>query len=189
MIALPKHIINYRVSSKSPTGELIILGRLLSDVSGYASTTLDSKHQRLADSCRFRLNKVLGQLVKRDIIEKKEELYDFSTEEKLLISNSEFQESTASKLQTLTISELELLYRFRQGYDRPVEKSGSYIMSSLHCKYEIIRELEKREPVDLSEQLKKDYCTLTFQNELDYSSFLLEAPIGEPSEYIQMDRK
>lgn len=188
MVTLPKHIMNYQVSSKSPTEELIILGRLLSEVGDFASTTLDSKYQRLANSCRIRLNKVIEQLVKRDIIEKKEDLYDLSPEEKSLISNPEHQESTASKLQTLTISELEVLCRFRQGYDRPVEKSGSYIMSSLHCKYEIIRELEKRKPVDLSEQLKKDYCTLTFQNELDYSSFLLGAPIGAPSEYIPMDR-
>lgn len=187
-MTLPKHIMNYRVSSKSPSGELMTLGRLLSEVGDYASTTIDSKHIRLAKSCRDRLEKVLFQLIKRDVIEKKENLFELSSKEKQLLSNPDFQNSTASQLQTMSISELELLYRFRQGYDKSIDRINPGLMSGLYARYEIVVELEKREPVEMSEQLKTDYCTLTFRDELDYSSFLINAPIGEPSEYIPMDR-
>lgn len=179
---------DYRISSKSPTEELMILGRLLAEVGDYASTTLDSIHLRLAKSCWTRLDKVLAQLVKREAIETKDDLFDFSNEEKQVLSNFDFQDSTASQLQNLSIFELELLYRFRQSFDKSVEKFKSQQRLGLYNRYDIVLELEKRTPSDMCEQLKTDYCKLTFQNELDYSSFLLEAPIGDLPEYNPMDR-
>lgn len=180
-----------RISSKTPTEELMILGRLLSEVGEYASTTLDSSHLRLAKSCFTRLDKVLAQLIKREDIKTQKDLYNFSNEEKHLLSNPDFQATEASQLQNLSISELELLYRFRQSVGKSLEKFKSIQSrqrSGLYNRYDIVLELEKRVPVNPLDQLKKDYCLQTFQNELEYSSFLLGAPIGETSEYIPIDR-
>lgn len=189
-MTLPKHIMNYHVSSKSPTEELMILGRLLSEVGSYASTTLDSVHLRLAKSCYSRLEKVLAQLVKRGAIEDKEDLYDFSCQDKEILAEiSQLPNFPFMELKGLSISELELLYRAKQGFDKSMAPAKSQkISTSRYSEFEIVRELEKREPVYMADQLKIDYCTLTFQNELDYLSFLLNAPIGNSSKYVPMDR-
>lgn len=76
----------------------------------------------------------------------------------------------------LSISDLESLYRIYQ--------------SKRFKQVEIIRELERCTAESILERFKKDYCIMTFQNELEYISFVINAPIGDPSEYqtLNMNR-
>lgn len=165
------------------------LGRMLSELGNYASAILDGKHQRMAASCHSRLEKVICQLQKRDTIETEDDLFDFTSEEKEHLSTIiRHLDSPFRGLEGFSISELELLYWARHDHAEDVYESESTRMSGMYSEYEVVLELDKRECRNISGQLKKDYCTLTFQNELEYLSFLLDAPIGEPTEYVPMDR-
>ena len=51
MLTLPSRIMNYRVSSASPTDELLSLGQILSEIGDYAGTILDREHLSLSRRC------------------------------------------------------------------------------------------------------------------------------------------
>ncbi len=60
VLALPSRIMNYKVSAVSPTNELIILGRILSEVGDYACTVLDKEHLSFSRKCTNRLKRLSG---------------------------------------------------------------------------------------------------------------------------------
>lgn len=97
---LPSRIMNYSVSSSSPTDELLTIGQILSEVGDYASTFLDREHLSMSRKCLSRLNKVVGELVSRQCILSAENLYDIPEAHPI-----------STDLAALTVGELHSLYR------------------------------------------------------------------------------
>ncbi len=170
--SLPSRIMNYRVSSSSPTDELLTIGQILSEVGDYASTILDREHLSMSRKCMTRLNKVVGELVSRRSIQSADSLYDVSPEVPV-----------ASDLTALTIAELHSLYRCWPIRHKQHEAAGRESFS-FYYEERIIRELKRRKATNKSEQLKIDYCTATYRNELENMSFVFSRPIQVDSEKI-----
>ena len=76
MLTLPSRIMNYRVSSASPTDELLSLGQILSEIGDYAGTILDREHLSLSRRCAARLGKVVSELITRKRIKSRDDLFD-----------------------------------------------------------------------------------------------------------------
>lgn len=163
--ALPSGIMNYPVSASSPTEDLLTLGRILSEAGDYASTVLDREHLSLAKKCSTKLRKVAGELISRKCIQSAEDLYAM-TEGDLVRED----------LSTLTVGELYNLYRRWPLRHQARAESGR---EHLTCYYEgrIVRELQRRKAAGKGEQLKIDYCTITYRNGLDNLSFILSTPL------------
>lgn len=171
-ICLPTRIMNYNVSSSSPTDELLTVGQILSEVGDFASTILDREHLSLSRKCMTRLNKVVGELVSRQCIQTADSLYDISLEVPV-----------ATNLKSLTIAELHSLYRYWpiRHKNRDSEDRESF---SFYYEGRIVRELKKRKATNKSEQLKIDYCVATYRNELDNMSFAFSLPVQLDDEKI-----
>lgn len=171
---IPEYIKDYKVSSKSPTDELLTLGRFFSETGGYASTILDNGYRRIENLCRVRLEKVTGELLKRGAIESEEDLFRLP-----------YTPYTDHNLQHLSIDDLELLYRH---YSKQHSITGvNHVNFIYYREGAVVDELEKRDAATLGEQLKKDCCTLIYQNELEYLSFVIDKPIGDKSDFSPLD--
>lgn len=163
--ALPPRIINYTVSAKSPTDELMTLGQILSEVGDYASTILDREHISLSRKCVTRLRKVVCELVSRQSIKSVEDLYGMPKDE-----------IVANNLSTLTIGELHSLYRcWPIRHQKRIASRREHL--TFYYENRIIRELLRRKASNKSEQLKIDYCVATYHNELENLSFILSVPV------------
>lgn len=175
--SLPARIMNYSVSSSSPTDELMTIGQILSEVGDYASTILDREHLFLSRRCMTKLKKVVGELVSRECISSTENLYDIP---------KSYPAST--DLATLTISELYSLYRcwpIRHN-ERKVEGREPF---SFYYEGRIVRELQSRKATNKAEQLKINYCVATYNNELNNMSFVFSRPLQVNGEKILPDSK
>ncbi|MDE5877675.1 MAG: hypothetical protein K2H47_09315, partial [Muribaculaceae bacterium] len=95
-------------------------------------------------------------------------------------------EPLPSPLSTLTISEMELLYR-----QRPLRTEARIAEGREHLtlffETRIVTELSRRTPSDLTEQLKIDYCLITHQAELANLSAILNLPLGNPKDSLPFD--
>lgn len=173
MLTLPSRIMNYRVSSASPTDELLTLGQILSEIGDYAGTILDREHLSLSKRCAARLKKVVGELVARKRINSTDDLYDIPA-----------TAVAATDLSSMTISELYTLYRGWPVRHRQRQKDGREHLT-FYYEGKIVRELQSRKPVGREEQLKIDYCVATYRNELDNMSFIFSLPVrtGSDKEY------
>jgi len=171
---IPEYIKDYKVSSKSPTDELLTLGRFFSETGGYASAILDNGYRRIENLCRVRLEKVTGELLKRGAIESEEDLFR--------LPDTPY---TDQNLQHLSIDDLELLYRH---YSKQHSIAGvNHVNFTYYRERAVVDELEKRDAATLGEQLKKDCCSLIYRNELDYLSFVIDIPIGDKSDFSPLD--
>lgn len=175
MLALPSRIMNYRISSASPTDELFTLGQILSEVGDYMSTILDREHLSLARKCATRLKKVVSELTARKRIMSEDELYEIS-------GNS----TAMTDLSSMTVTELYTLYR---GW--PIRHRRRMAEGREHFTYyyegRIVRELLSRKAADKDEQLKIDYCVATYNNELDNMSSIFSLPVGHDEDRIHPD--
>lgn len=176
--ALPSRIMNYRISAASPTEELVTLGQILSEVGDYMSTVLDREHLSLARRCSTRLGKVVGELIARKRIQSSDDLYAMPE-----------TSVDKSELSAMSVSELHSLYRCW-----PKRHNRRRALGQEHLTYyyegRIVRELMRRKPADKNEQLKIDYCTATYANELDNMSFILSLPVksDDDKDYLDPER-
>lgn len=172
---LPSRVMNYSVSSKSPTEELLTLGQILSEVGDYASTILDREHLSLSRKCGTRLRKVVCELVSRESIESVEELYDMPE-----------YEIADNDLSTMTIGELHSLYRrWPIRHQRRMASGREHL--TFYYENRIVRELLRRKASGKVEQLKIDYCVATYNNELENLSFILSVPVQTHDDKIFPD--
>lgn len=163
---LPRRITDYNISAASPTEDLLTLGRLFSEAGGYAATLPDGVHRRVARMCDSRFRKTVGELIRRGAVSSVDELYELPADE-----------SKPASLESLTIAGLERLYRLCSG------RRGARLAEGREhftCYYErrIVDELGRRKAADLSEQLKIDYCTIVYRNELRNMSVVFTKPVG-----------
>lgn len=172
---LPSRIMNYRVSAASPTGELLTLGQIFSEVGDYACTILDGEHLSIARKCANRLKKVVGELIMRKCIQSAEDLY-------------EIPENVAVATNPASMS-VDELYRFYRCW--PIRHSEREAAGREHLTYyyegRIVRELQTRKAANRDEQLKIDYCVATYNNELDNMSLILSRPVRIDDDKIYPD--
>ncbi len=153
---------NYRVSAASPTDELLTLRHIYSEVGEYASTILDREHLLLAEKCATRFDRVVKQLDKRQGV----------------LSRESKHEEVYAPLSELSVGELYELYRSWPMRHREREAQDREHMT-FYYEGKIVRELQRRVSADDGEQLKIDYCTITYHNELENLSFIFSLPVGE----------
>lgn len=175
--SLPSRIMNYSVSSSSPTDELLTLGQIFSEVGDYASTFLDREHLSLSRKCVTRLSKVVDELVSRKCILSAENLYDVPEEEP---SNRD--------LKSLSIDELHLLYR-RWPIRHNERRAKGRESMSFYYEGQIVREIISRKAINKGEKFKIDYCTAMYSNELSNMSYLFSCPVQIDNDKIYPDRE
>lgn len=166
---------NYRVSSSSPTDELLTLGRIFSEVGDYASAVLDREHLSLARRCVTRLNKVVGELLSRKTITSAENLYDMPE-----------AASVESDLTSLSIDELHQLYR-RWPARQELRRTSGREPLTFYFEGRIVREMLSRKASDKAEQFKIDYCVAMYSNELSNMSYMLSLPVQTDKDTVFPD--
>lgn len=167
---------NYNVSPSSPTDELLTLGRILSEVGDYASTILDREHLSLSKRCCNRLNKVVEELVSRQKIVSAEGLYDMPEEEFVM-----------NDLSCLSIGELHNLYRQWPKRHQARVNAGRE-SHTFYYEGKIVQELKSRKAANKGEQLKIDYCTMTYRNELENMSLIFDLPINDGKDNVSPNK-
>lgn len=163
--SLPSRIMNYSVSSSSPTDELLTLGQIFSEVGDYASTILDREHLSLSRRCVARLNKVVEELVSRKSIRSAENLYDMPE-----------ADSTSYDLKSLSIDDLHKEYR-RWPIRHNERRAKGRESWTFYYERDIVNELKNRKTANKGEQFKIDYCTTMYSNELSNMSDLFSRPV------------
>lgn len=158
--SLPSRIMNYNVSSSSPTDELLTLGQIFSEVGDYASTILDHEHLSLSRRCVTRLNKVVDELVSRQTILSAENLYDMPESDPI-----------ESDLKSLSIDELHRLYR-RWPIRHTKRRENGRESMSFYNEGEIAREIMSWIATTKADRFKIDYCNAMYSNELSNMSYL-----------------
>ncbi len=156
---------NYRISSSSPTDELLTLGQILSEIGDYAGTILDREHLSLSRHCAARLGKVVSELITRKRIKSPDDLLEIPAES-----------AAGSDLCAMTISELHALYRQWPARHKERLSAGREPLT-YYYEGRIIRELLRRKPSTKNERLKIDYCLASYNNELDSMSSILSLPV------------
>ncbi|MDE6769153.1 MAG: hypothetical protein K2J78_05445, partial [Muribaculaceae bacterium] len=120
---------------------------------------LDREYTALSKKCATRLNKVEKQLSLRYGCLSKENVHDESKD-----------------LSAMTVDELYNLYRGWHLRHRKREVEGRELIT-FYYEGKIVKELQRRKPTDNGEQLKIDYCTITYRNELENMSFIFSLPV------------
>lgn len=170
--ALPSRIMDYDVSAASPSGELITIGQILSEVGDYASTVLDRVHLTFSSRCAAKLEKVVAELKARACIKTTDDLYKSSP-----------VAAPFADLSTMTICQLHSLYRgWPQRHEQRIKEGRQHL--TYYFEGKIVRELRQRKATTTDEQLKIDYCEATYANELDNLSFILSCPVDAGGEKI-----
>lgn len=167
---------DYRVSASSPTAELFTLGQIFYEVGGYASSIFDRNHLSMARKCASRLKKVVGELVSRNCIQSAEDLHRMP---------ECFAKTT--DLSAMTIDELHSLYRQRTTRQNERAAEGREILT-YYYERQIVREMQRRKAKGQEEQLKIDYCAVTYGNELENLSAVLSLPVKTDSKKAYPDR-
>lgn len=171
-------IMNYRISSATPTDELLTLGQILSEIGDYSGTILDSEHLSLSRRCAARLGKVVSELITRKRIKSPDDLLEIPAES-----------DAGSDLGTMTISELHALYRQWPARHKERLSAGREPLT-YYYEGRIVRELLRRKPSTKNERLKIDYCLASYNNELDSMSSILSLPLrlGKDTTYPDQDK-
>lgn len=200
--ALPYSVTSYAITPSSPTGELLTLGRIYDEVGDYASTILDSAHRALTRLCRRRSAAVTRELRRRGILTGETTTpsplaapavpaahdSDSSTVETIVahaVPSRATHGPNASSLITMTsdLTQMSIseLYHHYLAWPQRHEALIAAGHEPLDFSYEalIIRELERRTAANPDEQLKKDYCLLSYRNELHNLSPILSLPLDE----------
>lgn len=173
MLAGP--IENYTFRASTPTEELEVMCRMLTEVAGYASTFTDRAHIAQARKCEATQRKVERELIRREGKTAVDEI--FKTPQSLI---------NADDLTALSIDELEQLFRQRPKRIGQRLAEGRDI-SGHFFETRIVRELSRRQASTPIEQLKKDYCLRINRQELDNLSVLTQMPLGTPRTDIAPD--
>lgn len=176
VLALPSRIMNYKVSTVSPTDELITIGQILSEVGDYACTVLDKEHLSFTRKCAARLKKVVGELISRGCIRSTDDLYEIQK-----------GPAESADLSAMSIGELHKLYRQWPIRHQKRLKEGREHMT-YYYERRIVRELQSRKPATKDERLKMDYCNATYSNELDNMSFIFSCPVETGTDKIYPER-
>ena len=177
-IALTPTVTAYRITPSSPTGELLTLRRIYDDVGDYASTILDSAHRALTRLCRRRSAAVTRELRRRGIL-----TGEATLPSPLAAPAVPAAQTAPSSLITMTsdLTQMSIseLYHHYLAWPQRHEALIDAGLEPLDFGYEarIIRELERRTAANPDEQLKKDYCLLTYRNELRNLSPILSLPL------------
>lgn len=195
--ALPYSVTSYAITPSSPTGELLTLGRIYDEVGDYASTILDSAHRTLTRLCRRRSAAVTRELRRRGILTGEAtspspkvaqavpaahhgtEVSNLSPIDPspLLTTPSSLITDLAS-LSQMSISELYTHYlAWPQRHEALIDAGHEPLDFSYEAR--IIRELERRTAANLDEQLKIDYCLLSYRTELRNISYIISLPVDE----------
>ena len=200
--ALPYSVTSYAITPSSPTGELLTLARIYDEVGDYASTILDSAHRALTRLCRRRSAAVTRELRRRGILTGEATSpsplaapavpaahdSDSSTVETIVaqaVPSRATHGPNASSLITMTsdLTQMSIseLYHHYLAWPQRHEALIAAGHEPLDFSYEtlIIRELERRTAANPDEQLKKDYCLLTYRNELRNLSYIISLPVDE----------
>lgn len=172
---LPNRIVNYKVSATSPLGELLTLGQIYAEVGDYNASFCDGVHLSVARKCVYWLNKITDELTTRGVISTEDDLY--------VMPSTKFANADLSKM---TVDELHKLYRQWPIRHKARKESGRE-HNTFFFEGHIVRELQKRKPASKEEQLKIDYCTLTYQNELENLSIVLDLPLSLDDSYVYPD--
>lgn len=179
---LPSRVMNYRVTSASPTEELLTLGRIFAEVGDYAGSILDPRHLSLARRCATRLKKVVAELVARGSIRSADALYEISPLHTSAPTVSAPCASFPASLSAMTIDELHALYRQWPLRREQRQREGRDTQT---CYYEslIISEMQRRKAITRTDRFKIDYCTATHRNALITVALALNLPLcAAPSE-------
>lgn len=139
------------------------------------STILDREHLSLSCKCATRLKKVVGELIARKQIDSQDELYCIPE-----------NDAAKADLSAMTISELYRLYRRWPIRHRKREAEGRE-HHTYYYEGRIVRELFQRKAANKDEQLKIDYCVLTYNNELENLSFKLSLPLEIDKDKVYPD--
>lgn len=200
--ALPYSVTSYAITPSSPTGELLTLARIYDDIGDYASTILDSAHRALTRLCRRRSAAVTRELRRRGILTGEATSpsplvtqavpaahdSDSSTVETIVaqaVPSRATHGPNASSLITMTFDLTQMsiseLYHHYLAWPQRHEALIDAGHEPLDFSYEarIIRELQRRTAANLDEQLKIDYCLLSYRSELLNLSHLHSLPLDE----------
>ena len=172
MLAHP--IENYTFKSSTPTEELEVMCRMLTEVGGYASTFADKAHATQARKCEKTQRRVEQELIKRGGKTAVDEA--FATPKSLI---------NADDLATLSIDQLEKLFRQRKTRTDARMAEGRDI-ATRHFETRIVNELKRRHTATPIEQLKKDYCLRINRQELDNLARLTQMPLGEANKDVDV---
>lgn len=179
-IALTPTVTAYRITPSSPTGELLTLARIYDEVGDYASTILDSAHRALTRLCRRRSAAVTRELRRRGIL-----TGEATLPSPLAAPAVPAAQTAPSSLITMTsdLTQMSIseLYQHYLAWPQRHEALIATGHEPLDFSYEarIIRELQRRTAATLDEQLKKDYCLLTYRTELLNLSRIHSLPVDE----------
>lgn len=165
----PRRITEYRIDASVSTAELEVLARLFSESQDYFSSVSEKWHINMASYCPRQLEKVRREIILRHGISFYDRIFAIPNE-KIAPSN----------LSTLSISQLEILYRQRALRLEARIKEGRETFTRFF-ETSIVDELERREASDALDKLKKDYCLLTNKNELEHMCTMLGLPLGDKS--------
>lgn len=178
--ALPYSVTSYAITPSSPTGELLTLARIYDEVGDYASTILDSAHRALTRLCRRRSAAVTRELRRRGIL-----TGEATLPSPLAAPAVPAAQTAPSSLITMTsdLTQMSIseLYHHYLAWPQRHEALIDAGHEPLDFSYDalIIRELERRTAANPDEQLKKDYCLLTYRNELHNLSYIISLPVDE----------
>lgn len=172
---LPNRIANYKVSAASPANELLTLGQIFAEIGDYNASFYDATHLSVARKCVTRLNRVVAELTARKAISSEEDLYAMPSDNLAMTDLSE-----------MTVDELHKLYR-QWPIRRKKRLEAGREPNTFFFEGRIVRELQKRKPATKEELLKIDYCTLTYQNELENLSITFNKPIDNDTEKFYPD--
>lgn len=163
----PRRIIEYRVDASVSTEELEVLALLFLESQDYFSSVSEKGHINMASYCRRQLEKVRREIILRHGISFYDRIFAIPDEK-----------IDSSNLSTLSISQLEILYRQRAlRLEARMEEGRETFTRFFETR--IVKELKRREVSDALDQLKKDYCLLTNKNELEHISTMLGLPLGD----------
>lgn len=143
---LSDKIKGYQVQPSATTEELLTLGQIFAQVGDYTSSILDKEHLETSNICASGLKKVINTLHCRGEIITEEDFYQIPSE---TIKTQEFK--------NMSIDELYNLYT-----QWPLRYKQSENSNLFSYEDQIISELNKRCPSTAGEQLKVDYCTVTY---------------------------
>ncbi|MDE6681548.1 MAG: hypothetical protein K2J92_09420, partial [Muribaculaceae bacterium] len=181
MLHLPQHLLDYRITSSSKTEDLFILGRLFSEAGDYASTIQQRDYTLMGRMCRTRLRKIERELLRRSAIPTPDDILIIPP-----VTTSSTVSSLVRNLSTLSVSELETLYRQRpHRIEARIAEGREHL--TLFFESRIIAELSRRTPIDLTEQLKIDYCLIIHRIETANLSAILNLPLGDPKDSLPFD--
>ena len=173
--SLPSRIKDYKVSAKSPAGELFTLGRIYGDFGDYAGTILDRRHMSLSRQCSERLDKVVSELMARGCIQSEDDLFE-----------TPVNETATTDLTAMGVDELYTHY-LRSPLHREQRITEEREHFTYYYERRIVRELSARKAIDTAEQFKIDYCAITYGNDLENLSRVLSLPMSGKGERLEYD--